>query len=485
MRAHRWLSAAFALTVAHCAPPSAEVRVASVVTQSAGSEQLVAVAPGQTVQATVNVAVQGWIGGAAGTNTVLVGDNTETHLGLWIDVPQVQVAARAPINLALVVDCSGSMMAENRLDHAKMAATSMLETLRDGDIVSIYAFSDAVYEYAAPTVVSRETRGALVQAVARMETMGGTNLYAGLQAGEARAMAAPATHAVRRVIVISDGMANIGPSSPEELGALAARGTDSNVQVSAIGVGLQYDERTLGALAMRSAGRLYHLEQPSQMAQILRTEFDRLSQTAATDAYVELTPAPGSELVGVESAQFERQSDGRLRVPLGALFSGQHRELLVRTRVNAAREGSMAVATARLVYRDPSGARAERAQRVALEVRASSDRSQVQAASAQDARVGAMIASNEAAQSQLRAVEMLNRGQAAQAAQQFELVERRLQQVQAVAASAPASVRDNIARQVEGVRRSRARAAEAVSRPSLSRGAALGANADAFGAMGY
>lgn len=485
MRAHRWLSAAFALTVAHCAQPSAEVHVASVVTQSAGSEQVVAVAPGQAVHAQVNVSVQGWLGGAPGVNTVLVGGSTDTHLGLWIDVPQTQVAARAPVDLALVVDCSGSMMAENRLDHAKMAATSMLETLRDGDIVSIYAFSDAVYEYAAPTVVSRETRGALVQAVSRMETMGGTNLYAGLQAGEARAMSAPRSHAVRRVIVISDGMANIGPSSPEELGALAARGTDSNVQVSAIGVGLQYDERTLGALAMRSAGRLYHLEQPSQMAQILRTEFDRLSQTAATDAYVELTPAPGAELVGVESAQFERQSDGKLRVPLGALFSGQHRELLVRTRVNAAREGSMPVATARLVYRDPSGARAERAQNVALEVRASNDRSQAQSAGAQDARVGAMVASYEAAQSQLRAVEMLNRGQAAQAAQEFERVERQLQQAQVAAAAAPESVRANIVRQAQGVSRSRARAVDAVARPASSRAAALGANADAFGAMGY
>jgi Ca-activated chloride channel family protein len=482
MRAQRWLSAALALTVAHCARPASEVQVATVVTQAAGSEQI---APAQTLRAQVNVSVQGWFGGAAGVNAVAVGGATETHLGFWIDVPQGQQVARAPLDLALVIDCSGSMASENRLDHAKMAATSLLETLREGDIVSIYAFSDAVYEYAPPTAISQQSRGGLMQAISRMQTMGGTNLYAGLQAGEARAMGAPPTHAVRRVIVISDGMANVGPSSPEELGALAAQGTDHNVQVSAIGVGLQYDERTLGALAMRSSGRLYHLEQPSQMAQILQTEFDRLAHTSATDAYVELTPAPGQELIGVESAQFQRQGDGKLRVPLGALFSGQHRELLVRTRVSAQREGSMPVATARLVYRDVNGARVERSQQVALTVNATTDRAAAQGAGAQDARVAAMIASNDAAQSQLRAVQLLNQGQAAQAAQEFERVEARLQQVQAVAASAPASVRDNISRQVEGVRRSRARAEDAVRRPSAGRAAALGANADAFNSLGY
>ena len=71
--------------------------------------------------------------------------------------------------------------------------------------------------------------------------------------------------AVRSAMKIClDGRANVGPSSPEALGDLAARGTEDGVQVSAIGVGLDYDERTLGELARRSSGRMYHLEEPSQ-----------------------------------------------------------------------------------------------------------------------------------------------------------------------------------------------------------------------------
>jgi Ca-activated chloride channel family protein len=433
------------------------------------------------------VSAQGWIGGGSAVTVVPVATQTETHVGVWIDVPQVQVqtSQRPPMDLSLVIDASGSMSSENRLGHAKIAASSLLETLHDGDIVSVYAFSDQVYEFAAPTVVSAQTRASLMQAVDSIQTMGGTNLHAGLSAGEARVMSAPPSHSVRRVIVISDGMANIGPSSPEELGMVAAMGTDHGVQVSAIGVGLQYDERTLGALTIRSSGRLYHLEQPSQMATILRTEFDRLQQTVASDAFVEFVPAQGVQLMQEQSMPGQLMSDGRYRVPLGSLFSGQHRELLVRTRITANRAGNMPMATARLVYHDPSGAHAEHAQTLAVSVNATQDSNALNTESARDARVGAMVASNVAAQSQLRAVQMLNEGHAEQAAQQLQEAERSIRQAQAIASAAPASVRLNLDRQMQGVQRSAGRAREAVARPAAARSAALSNNADAFGAMGY
>lgn len=452
-------------------------------------QQPVAVA-GSTMTVTTSVAqdgAHGWIGGGSAVTVVPVATQTETHVGVWIDVPQMQVQTgqRSPMDLSLVIDASGSMAMENRLEHAKVAASSLLETLRDGDIVSIYAFSDQVYEFAPPTVVNAQTRAGLMQAVGRIETLGGTNLFAGLSAGESRVMGAPASHSVRRVIVISDGMANIGPSTPEELGMVAASGTDHGVQVSAIGVGLQYDERTLGALAVRSSGRLYHLEQPGQMATILRTEFDRLQQTVASDAYVEFVPAQGVQLMQEQSMPGQLQSNGNYRVPLGSLFSGQHRELLVRTRITANRAGNLPMATARLVYRDPSGAHAEHTQSLAVNVNATQDAAALAPTRSRDPRVGAMVASNEVAQAQLRAVQLLNEGHAQQAADQLQEAERTMQRAQSVAAAAPASVQHNITQQMEGLRRSIGRAQGAVARPASARAAALGNNADAYGSLGY
>src|SRR5262249_36122206 len=153
---------------------------------------------------------------------------------------------------------------------ARMAATSLLETVNEGDIVSIYTFDSVVREIAPPTVIGPSSRGDLIRRIGTIVPMGSTNMYDGLRTGEARASQAPATHPVRRVVIISDGIANVGPCSLDDLGNLAAQGTESGVQVSAIGVGMDYDEHTLSSLAVRSSGRLYHLAEPSQMATILR-----------------------------------------------------------------------------------------------------------------------------------------------------------------------------------------------------------------------
>ena len=92
-------------------------------------------------------------------------------------------------------------------------------------------------------------------------------------------------------MLISDGIANVGPSSPETLGTIAERGLRNQVQVTSLGVGNDYDEKTLNALAVKSSGRLYHLTEPKEMASILKGELDLLDATLASDAFVEVDPA--------------------------------------------------------------------------------------------------------------------------------------------------------------------------------------------------
>ncbi len=425
------------------------------------------------------VAQSNWINAAPVQSRLIVGSDGQTYIGIWVDTPQAQAQARrAPLDLALVIDNSGSMSGD-KIANARMAASSLLETLSDGDIVSVYTFSNDVMEIAPPTVMNAQSRGALIQRVNTIQPMGGTNMYDGLRVGEARLAEAPATHPVRRLVMISDGMANIGPSSPEELGNLAANGTESGVQVSAIGVGLEYDERTLGALAMRSSGRMYHLEQPSQMASILREELQLLGQTVATEAYIEINPAPGVELLGVEAATSQNQN-GHLRIPLGSLYGGQHREMLVRVRVPTNGAGERPVGNAQLVFHEANAARASRTQNVALNVAVTPDRAA--ATQSRDARVNAMVVSYEAAQAQIRASQQLTAGQNAQAAATLAQADAELQ---TAAASAPVAQRERIMRQSENIRRGRAAASAPMASPAAGRAGALRVNADAYEAMGY
>ncbi|MDO9021980.1 MAG: VWA domain-containing protein [Myxococcales bacterium] len=425
-----------------------------------------------------------WFQGAPVRSRVLVGADGETYVGLWIDAPTVEANGhRLPLDVALVVDTSGSMSGA-KIESARMAAASFIDNLAQGDIVSLYAFSGDVRELSPPVVVDDATRAVLLDRVRHLYAAGGTNLWGGLHAGQAATASAPASHPVRRVVVISDGRANVGPSTAAEFGDLAAGSTENGTQITAIGVGLDYDEETLGALAVRSAGRLYHLEQPEQMAAILQGELQMLSRTVATNAVIEFVPAEGVVIEATEELRLDRVGD-RVRIPVGSLYSAQRREVLLRARVRGAAEGNRMLGRAQLVYQSP-GADAARvhSREVPLAVEFVSDEAR-SSASAHE-RVQAMVSRFEAAQSQMRAAQLINEGQAARAEAELQRAEERLRAAASVSFS-DERVQGQLLRQAAGISTGRAAARRAVAAPSAAatRGASLQNRSSAMDSYGY
>lgn len=445
-------------------------------------------AAGQRVRVvTAQNVVQGtsaprWLQGSAMHTRVVVGQDGETYVGLWVDTPRAETAvARAPIDVALVVDTSGSMSGD-KIQNARMAASSFIDGLAEGDIVSLYAFSDAPRMLAPPTVVDRNSRAQLLHQVSGLYAAGGTNIYGGLSVAQDAVSAAPPTHPVRRVVLISDGRANIGPSSPSELGELAARVTENGAQVTAIGVGLDYDESTLGTIAARTSGRLYHLEQPQQMAVILHDELNLLGQTVATNAVIEFTPEPGVTLEPVGVTRIDRADNG-YRLPLGSLYGSQHREVLLRVRGARTARGLNTLGSARLRFDDPVSRGAHRSSdALAIQVEAVSD-----GRPAVNERVASMVTRYEVAQSQLRAAQLMNEGQVAQADAQLAQAQQRLREAQYNFQDE--TVQGELRRQSSAVSRNRVSTqtllrAPAAARPAATRGAALQMNADGMHDMG-
>lgn len=373
-----------------------------------------------------------WIGAAGASDFVLAG-TTDTSLGVWVDVPTAQDRAHAPASVALVIDTSGSM-AGAKIENARATARELVEKLADGDIVSIHTFADGAEERVAPTILSARTRPTILRVIAGLVPSGGTNLFEGLRLGEARALAAPQSHPVRRVVLISDGQANIGPSSPEILGSLAARGAESGTQVTAIGVGLEYDENTLNALAVRSSGRLYHVSEPREMSAMLDKELALLQATAATNAVVEIVPAPGVEVWGADGMQAQRGANGALLVPLGTMFGGQHREMLVRVRVRAEGDGTRPLASVRLKFRDPSDGNLERMQEVVARYQITNDKAVV-AAHVND-KATTIVATWEASQATLAAAKDVNEGRYEAADKNLAEAEAKLRKSAAMAKNA-------------------------------------------------
>lgn len=447
---------------------------------SASSTTSHATTPAPLAIATVDPPANLWLGAAPANTHITVGENAELPIGIWVDVPEdaARGQARQPMAVSLIIDASGSMEGEKILN-ARHAAVSFLSTLVDGDLVSIYTFADDVTEIAAPTILDGNNRAFLTDAVSRIEANGGTNMYAGVTAGQARMAQATERHPVRRLVVISDGQANIGPHAPEDFERIAVQGTEHGAQISSIGVGLGYDESTLAALTLRSSGRMYHLANPAQMESILDQELNLLALTVATSAVVHVTPAPGVELLGLAVGE-ATLVDGQLEIPLGSLFAGQSRELLVRARVHPTREGASDLARIELRFvatADPSNVETQHS---SLRFAVTHDASLAHE-SAQP-RVAAMLASFQAAQAQLVATALLNEGRSEEATAQLQVAE---DQLEIAAAAAPASpAREKLKDQVGKVRRNREAASRARSKGE-ARSVALESHAAAYGAMGY
>ncbi|MBL4685783.1 MAG: VWA domain-containing protein, partial [Nannocystaceae bacterium] len=203
-----------------------------------------------------------WISASPASDYMLIGQSERTF-GVWVDVPNTMLG-HVPTALALAVDTSGSMRGE-KIIHAREAARRLIQELEDGDIVSLVTFSGSARVLLSPTALDSTSRRTVLNLVEELSAEGGTAMHSGLKAAESQLWNAPDTHLVRRVVVISDGQATVGPTDPGSLGMVAEAGLQRSIQVTAIGVGVDYDELTLNALAVRSSGRLHHVEHSSDL----------------------------------------------------------------------------------------------------------------------------------------------------------------------------------------------------------------------------
>ncbi len=424
-----------------------------------------------------------WISAATASDYMLIGQPEQTF-GVWVDVPKAP-GGHVPTALALAIDTSGSMRGE-KIQHAREAARRLIDELEDGDIVSLVTFAGDARVLLPPTELNDHRRRDLLNLVEELSAEGGTAMHAGLQTAESQLWAAPDTHLVRRVVVISDGKATVGNTAPASLGNIAQVGLQRSIQVTALGVGVDYDELTLNELAVRSSGRLYHVEQSAELPGIIEEEIALLEATAAAEVEVELVAAPGVRIVGTDIAHSRWQGEG-LAVPLGTMFGGQKRELLVRARVdNVTEEGAKVLASVRLHFRDPAEGGLERVQEAVLRATVTDDPALV--AEHEHSRTQTLIAVREASAWTQQASLQLNQGDLDAADRELARAETRMLEQQRTAKTATDKRRakdsaDRIARQRSGIKKAKKKPAPA--RKAASRKLSLDANAEAMDAFGY
>ncbi len=259
-----------------------------------------------------------------------------------------QAKTPAQLNLAIVIDKSGSMRGK-RLRNAIEGAKTAIGELRDGDVVSVITYSENADVIVSPTVVSPTSRDTILGSLGKIRAKGETCISCGISL--AMRMARANDDKLSRIVLLSDGEATVGVRDLGGFSAIAEGCRKSNMAITTIGVDVDYNERIMDALARNSNGRHHFVDRPDQLAAIFTKEMDSLAKTVALNAEVTVDLEPGVFVDHVFDRTFERQGN-RLIVPFGTFAQNDRKTLLVRLRVPAGAEGERPIANVSFRYDD-------------------------------------------------------------------------------------------------------------------------------------
>jgi Ca-activated chloride channel family protein len=254
-------------------------------------------------------------------------DPAVRYLRVRIVAPERQrERGRLPLNLALVIDRSGSMSG-TKLEKAKEAAIFCVRNLTEADRVAIVTYDDHV-RVAAPSLhLTPEVKSRLISEIRAIYTGGSTNLGGGWLTG-AQEVAANSDRDgyLSRVILMSDGLANVGIVDPEELARHATELRLRGVSTTTVGIGEDFNEYLLEQMAIKGGGHFYFIESAQQIPDTLQRELGEVLSTCARRVNLRLDLPHGVRGTLMNNYENSRH-DKRIEVRLDDIFSGEIRTL--------------------------------------------------------------------------------------------------------------------------------------------------------------
>ncbi|MEL6110135.1 MAG: VWA domain-containing protein [Planctomycetota bacterium] len=245
-------------------------------------------------------------------------------------------AERPPVNTAIVIDKSGSMGGQ-KIVQAQNAAIEAVRMLRDDDIVSVILYADSA-EVLVPATKATD-RESIIAKIRSVQAQGSTALFAGVSKGASEVRKFIDSESVNRVILLSDGQANVGPKSPRELERLGASLVKEGISVSTLGLGLGYNEDLMSRLALAGTGNHLFVEQADDLVAVFRREFNDLMSVVASDFSIRIKIGDGIRPVRVLNTKADISGQD-ISIPLAQLYSRQQRYFVVEVEVDKGAHGS-------------------------------------------------------------------------------------------------------------------------------------------------
>jgi len=264
------------------------------------------------------------------------------------DAPVTTGAEARNVDLVIVLDRSGSMKGRKIID-ARQAVLRLLSDLTFRDRLALVTYADGVQIACGLLNVTRNNRQRMEAAVSGVRVGGGTNLGAGLQAGIDLFRSSNRSTNAAKVILISDGLANKGITDVRDLGKIAAVAVEREFAVSTIGVGTEFNEYLMTAIADQGTGSYYYLENPAAFAEVFQKEFLDARASLVNNLKIEVPLNKGVSLIDAAGYPVSRQNGLAAFYP-GSMRAGQTRKLYLTLRVPTDRSRQFELNNLKVVY---------------------------------------------------------------------------------------------------------------------------------------
>jgi Ca-activated chloride channel family protein len=355
---------------------------------------------------------------------IAVDGEQEVHAMLELAVPDApEDAARPPLRLALVLDRSGSM-AGPKLEVAKRCAAWLVERLSPRDELALVAYDDDVW-LLAPLASVRQ--GDVLGALASLYPGGSTNLSGGWLRAFQELRRADGD-APRKILLLTDGLANVGVTEPERLIAIAGGARREGVGTTTIGFGHDFDEDLLTQMADAGAGNAHYAETPDAAPAIFAEELEGLTRLAAQNVVVECRPGRDAEWLSVLNDYPHWPGEHGVVVELGDAYAGDKRRVVFGLRVPRLRELGV-VTIAELIVRYASVGEEIAARELTIPVVANAVSADEARAAVPDAEVREEVLRLDAARAREEAIRLADAGHVEQAQRLVELTASELRVV--------------------------------------------------------
>ena len=252
-------------------------------------------------------------------------DANRTMLRVVVRGREVTKQERKPLALTFVIDCSGSMIEQNRLEMVKHAIRLLLTQLDGNDSIAIVAFSSDARMILPMTSASR--RDLIESALFPLKPENSTNSEAGLKMGYEAALAGINPNASNRVVFLSDGVANVGETDPQKLAEGVKRIREKGIYLNSIGVGMNnHNDTLLEQLADKGDGVCNYIDSEDEAKRVMVDNFTGAMETIARDVKIQVEFDPAQveryRLLGYENRFIANKDFRNDKIDAGEVGAG-------------------------------------------------------------------------------------------------------------------------------------------------------------------